>query len=85
MYHQPLRLTVMIHAPINRIVGILERNSHLKSLLDNEWIYLMVMDPEQKNEVFKYKKTLIWESASSNKASGAQRALNTSTLTELAV
>ncbi|EPR65336.1 DUF2309 domain-containing protein [Cyclobacterium qasimii] len=85
MYHQPLRLTVTIQAPINRIADILERNNHLKSLLDNEWIYLMVMDPMQKNEIFKYKKTLKWESASSNKASGTQRTLNTSTLTELAV
>ena len=63
----------------------MERNSHLTSLLDNEWIYLMVMDTEKKNKIFKYKKTLKWEPFSSNKAIGAQRALNPITLTELAV
>jgi len=85
VYHQPLRLTVTIQAPINRVTDILERNDQLKSLLDNEWIYLMVMDPEQENEIFKYKKTLEWEFFSSNKTSGTQRTLKTSTLTELAV
>lgn len=60
MYHQPLRLSVLIQAPINRVTEILLKNSNLKTLLDNEWIYLMVMDPEQQNEVFRYKKALQW-------------------------
>ncbi len=62
MHHQPLRLTVMIQAPITRVADILVRNEHLKTLLDNQWIYLMVMDPNQKNNVFKYKKELQWDS-----------------------
>lgn len=85
MYHQPLRLTVTIQAPINRVADILERNNHLKSLLDNEWIYLLVMDPEQKNKVFKYKNSLKWEVASRTKYSGTQKTFHASTLTELAV
>ena len=63
MYHQPLRLTVIIKAPITRVSEILARNANLKTLLDNEWIYLMVMDPKQGNKIFKYKKSLQWEFA----------------------
>lgn len=62
VYHQPLRLSVLIQAPITRVSEILTRNENLKSLLDNEWIYLMVMDPMQKNEVFNYKKGIRWVS-----------------------
>lgn len=61
MYHQPLRLTVMIKAPISRVSDIIARNDGTKTLLDNEWIYLMVMDPTNDNEIFKYKKSIQWE------------------------
>jgi uncharacterized protein YbcC (UPF0753/DUF2309 family) len=64
MYHQPLRLSVTIQAPVSRVSEILIRNSNLMTLLDNEWIYLMVMDPEQDNEIFRYKKSLEWASTS---------------------
>jgi len=64
MYHRPLRLSVMIQAPISRVSEILSRNENLRTLLDNEWIYLMVMDPEQGNEIFSYKKSIQWVSVS---------------------
>ncbi len=64
MYHKPLRLSVMIQAPIARVSEILTRNGNLKTLLDNEWIYLMVMDPKQSNEIFSYKKSIQWMSVS---------------------
>ncbi len=54
MYHQPLRLSVLIHAPMEKVKKILNKNPNLKSLLDNEWIYLMVMDPLQNNEIIHY-------------------------------
>ena len=66
MYHQPLRLSVMIKAPITRVSEIIARNEGMKTLLDNEWIYLMVMDPTNKNEISKYKKSVQWEPTSSN-------------------
>jgi uncharacterized protein YbcC (UPF0753/DUF2309 family) len=77
----------MIQAPVTRVSDILERNSHLATLLDNEWIYLMVMDPKQENEIFKYKKGLQWESISNNKESAAVRKMEPSSLvsTELAI
>jgi len=87
MHHQPLRLSVMIQAPISRVSDILERNSHLATLLDNEWIYLMVMDPTQENEIFKYNKALEWASVSNDKASGTIRKMEPSSFnpTELAM
>jgi len=73
MYHQPLRLTVMIQAPINRVSEILLRNKQLMTLLDNEWIYLMVMDPTHHNEVFKYERSIKWVPASANKQKAAEK------------
>ncbi|MBK0383454.1 DUF2309 domain-containing protein [Pedobacter sp. SD-b] len=56
IYHQPLRLSVVIEAPTERIDQILERNAHIKSLLENEWIYLMIMDPQKGGEITHYSK-----------------------------
>jgi uncharacterized protein len=60
MYHQPLRLSVLIQAPVERVTDILSRNENLKTLLDNEWIYLMVMNPLQENKIYHYQKNLNW-------------------------
>lgn len=60
MYHKPLRLSVLINAPIDRVSEIIERNENIKSLIDNEWIYLMVIDPLQHNTIYQYKKSLKW-------------------------
>lgn len=73
MYHQPLRLSVMIQAPISRVSEILTRNKNVTTLLDNEWIYLMVMDPIQKNKIFKYKKSLQWILTSKHEDTSAVR------------
>lgn len=54
LFHQPLRLTVIIHSPIAWVKDILDRNSNLKDLLLNQWIYLLVMDPSLGNEIFEY-------------------------------
>lgn len=61
MFHQPLRLSVIIQAPVATIEKILDRNANLKALLDNQWIYLMVMDPKQEDSIVTYKKGMIWE------------------------
>lgn len=61
MYHQPLRLSVIIQAPVERLTHILSKNPNLQTLLDNQWIYLMVMDPTQDNQILKYSNELIWK------------------------
>lgn len=60
LYHQPLRLSVLIQAPKENIQEILLKNDNLKSLLDNEWIYLLVMDPTSENSVSRYQKGMEW-------------------------
>lgn len=72
MYHQPLRLSVMIQAPVERIADILERNENLKTMLNNEWIYLLAMDPLKDNKIFKYSKNMKWKDASEKKTIKAQ-------------
>ncbi|MFT4832290.1 MAG: hypothetical protein ACI815_001943 [Psychroserpens sp.] len=67
MYHQPLRLSVFIQAPIERVTDILSRNENLKTLLDNEWIYLMVIDPLQQNNIKRYEKGLEWVETTVNR------------------
>ncbi|WP_224484908.1 DUF2309 domain-containing protein [Robertkochia aurantiaca] len=60
LYHQPLRLSVLIEAPIERVTGILKRNASLQQLLDNQWIHLLVTDPT-KAQTFRYRKNLEWQ------------------------
>ncbi|MGB5983133.1 MAG: DUF2309 domain-containing protein [Nonlabens sp.] len=67
LYHQPLRLSVMIQAPISRVSEILAKNENLMQLVDNEWIYLMVMNPEENNKIYKYHKGLNWRICSNEK------------------
>ena len=67
MYHRPLRLSVVIQAPKERIQTILQKNPHLQALLDNEWIYLLVMDPNQKNDVTLYETGMSWTATTAEK------------------
>ena len=60
MYHQPLRLSVVIEAPRERVTAILERNKALQELLDNQWIHLLVNDPSRDYRAFRYTKDLLW-------------------------
>lgn len=62
MYHQPLRLTVVIKAPLQRVETILKKHNHLKELLDNEWIYLKVMNTDNHSIITHYHKNLNWVS-----------------------
>ena len=68
-YHKPLRLSVLIQAPTDRIEKILFNNPKLQSLLDNEWIYLMVMNPEDGNEFLTYHEGMKWERTLANNQS----------------
>jgi uncharacterized protein YbcC (UPF0753/DUF2309 family) len=62
MYHQPLRLTTIINAPLERVATILKNNAHLQTLLDNEWMYLKVMDSSDSNKFKTYAKNTQWKS-----------------------
>ena len=58
-YHQPLRLSAVVHAPVDRVTDILAENDHLQTLLDNDWLSLTVLDP-QNDAPLTYDSDLHW-------------------------
>jgi len=63
-YHQPLRLSTVVHAPVERITDILADHEELTEILDNDWLSLTAVDPTQDHRVFHYEESLEWISAS---------------------
>lgn len=61
-YHEPLRLSVFIQAPRHWVTKILNRHENLKNLIANQWIYALVLDPEQNNSAFRCLSDLTWQS-----------------------
>ncbi|KAB1188988.1 MULTISPECIES: DUF2309 domain-containing protein [Haloferax] len=59
--HQPLRLSVVIHAPVERMTTVLAENPAVTELLDNGWLSLTVVDPTQNDTSFEYDGNLTWE------------------------
>ncbi|MBA3855896.1 MAG: hypothetical protein C0507_03205 [Cyanobacteria bacterium PR.3.49] len=59
-YHEPLRLFVVIEAPRQRILDIVERQPILKQLCDNEWIHLMAIDRESDEMLYRYSPKKGW-------------------------
>ncbi len=65
--HDPLRLNVIIEAPIEAMNNILKKHKGVKDLCDNGWIYLMAMDNEGKVS-HRYNGNLTWEEVRKNAA-----------------
>ncbi|MFK5604229.1 DUF2309 domain-containing protein [Haloferax volcanii] len=63
-YHQPLRLSTIIHAPVDRVTDVLADHAELTELLDNDWLSLTVVDPTQDHRAFHYEEELTWTPAS---------------------
>ena len=59
-YHQPLRLSTVVHAPVERVHEILECHDALAQLLDHDWLALTVVDPKRGHESFHYDRDLTW-------------------------
>ncbi|MFB6075248.1 MAG: DUF2309 domain-containing protein [Haloarculaceae archaeon] len=59
-YHQPLRLSTVIHAPVERVTEILAAHEQLTELLDNDWLSLTVVDPQQDHRALHYDGDLTW-------------------------
>jgi uncharacterized protein YbcC (UPF0753/DUF2309 family) len=64
LYHQPLRLSTVIHAPRSRVTDILADHDAVAELLDNDWLSLTVVDPTQDHRAFHYEEGLEWTPAS---------------------
>jgi uncharacterized protein YbcC (UPF0753/DUF2309 family) len=59
-YHEPMRLFVIIEAPLERISAIVARQNILQRLLGNRWINLVALDPVTM-EFFQYHSTEDWQ------------------------
>ena len=44
--HEPLRLSVVINAPKEAMIKILEKHESVRNLCDNKWIFLMAMNDD---------------------------------------
>ena len=63
-YHAPLRLLAVVHAPVDRVDAILDRQAAVAQLLDNEWIALTVIDPTDDPAFLRYQPGGTWRPAS---------------------
>lgn len=57
--HEPLRLNVVIEAPIEAMDAIITKHESVRQLCDNEWIYLFAMN-EQGKIAYKYTRDYKW-------------------------
>ncbi len=53
-YHEPMRLVTVAEAPRDRVKEIIERSDLLTKLFDNEWMHLVVIDPESDDLMYRY-------------------------------
>lgn len=47
-YHEPMRLLTIIEAPRERITQLIARHEVLRHYYHNEWVHLVVLDPEDR-------------------------------------
>jgi hypothetical protein len=54
-HHRPLRLSVLVYAPVERVDAVLDRHAEVARLLDNDWLSLTVVEPTQDATPFRYR------------------------------
>ena len=59
-YHQPLRLSAVVHAPVDRVTGAMAGRESVTKLLDNGWLSLTVVDPTRDHRAFHYDGEMEW-------------------------
>ena len=59
-YHEPMRLFVIIEAPLKMIAGIISRHTILQQLTRNQWLHIVALDPENK-EFFLFQSPNEWQ------------------------
>ncbi|MEZ6041298.1 MAG: DUF2309 domain-containing protein [Planctomycetaceae bacterium] len=59
--HEPLRLLVLIEAPRKSVQHIIEKHAHVRDLVTNGWLSLIVLEGEQ---FYRWTATQKWESQS---------------------
>ncbi len=58
-YHEPMRLLTVIEAPRLRIEKLIERHEVLQHFYHNEWVHLVVLEPEE-GVLYRYRPTGEW-------------------------
>jgi uncharacterized protein YbcC (UPF0753/DUF2309 family) len=58
--HDPVRLSVVVEAPVEAINGILGRHPDVRALFDNRWLHLFVLD-DRGRMASRYSGDLRWE------------------------
>lgn len=81
--HTPLRLTVLIDAPRDAILDVLEKHPSVRSLFDNGWLHLFRL--EDSRVVSRYRPRLVWEELRCNDANGRTTAVEAITKTVVRV
>ncbi|MBI1270401.1 DUF2309 family protein [bacterium] len=62
-FHEPMRLMVLIRAPLAKIDKVLEKHENVRNLVTNRWIRLVALDPEdesfyQADRAFEWRKLM---------------------------
>jgi uncharacterized protein YbcC (UPF0753/DUF2309 family) len=70
LYHEPLRQSTVVHAPVEWVTRIIDHNAQISNLLDNGWMDMTVVDPEQNNTVFHYEGNLSWSKPNEEHTTG---------------
>ncbi|MEM7666288.1 MAG: DUF2309 domain-containing protein [Pseudomonadota bacterium] len=61
LVHEPLRLSVMVEAPREAILNVLERHPEVRALFDNGWLHLFTLKNGRIDA--RYRRGLEWEDA----------------------
>ncbi len=62
LVHEPLRLSVVIAAPIEAINSVISKHASVRELVDNGWIHLFAM-LDGASDLQRYRGALLWERA----------------------
>ncbi|MEM8727700.1 MAG: putative inorganic carbon transporter subunit DabA [Chlamydiota bacterium] len=60
LYHEPLRLTVVIRAPLKRVKTVLNKQPSIRQLFTNQWAFVTVIDPRE-SSIFHLSSDHRWE------------------------
>ncbi len=60
-YHEPMRLFVIIEAPLKMIAAIISRHTILQQLTRNQWLHIVALDPDAM-EFFLFRSPDDWQS-----------------------
>jgi uncharacterized protein YbcC (UPF0753/DUF2309 family) len=57
--HEPLRLNVLIEAPMDAINAVIAKHEMVRQLADNRWIHLFAIEPDV-GDYYRYQKDQNW-------------------------